>query len=65
MQVARLAKLVGATRFLAGEYLIDCGAQSPDIDFVIGGQTYTLSVRAESRAWGPKCTIDSHVQIPQ
>jgi hypothetical protein len=43
-QIARLAKKVGATRFLAGEYLIDCDAQSPAIDFVIAGQTYTLSV---------------------
>lgn len=42
-EIARLAKLVGARRFLAGEYLIDCDADAPDIDFVIAGQTYTLS----------------------
>lgn len=44
-QVARLAKLVGAKRFLAGEYLIDCDAHGPAIDFVIAGETYTLTVR--------------------
>ena len=36
-EVAALAKQVGATRFLKGEYLIDCDADSPDIDFVIDG----------------------------
>ncbi|TFJ83444.1 hypothetical protein NSK_005284 [Nannochloropsis salina CCMP1776] len=42
-EVAKLAKLVGATRFILGEYLIDCNAQGPDIDFVIDGRTYSLS----------------------
>lgn len=42
-EIARLAKLVGAKRFLAGEYLIDCDADAPDVDLVIGGKTYTLT----------------------
>ena len=36
-EISKLAKQVGATRFLKGEYLIDCDAQGPDIDFVIDG----------------------------
>lgn len=42
-EISKLAKQVGATRFLKGEYLIDCDAQGPDIDFVIDGRTYSLS----------------------
>jgi hypothetical protein len=40
-----LAAKVGARRFLAGEYLLSCDADAPDIDFTINGQTYTLTVR--------------------
>jgi cathepsin D len=41
-EVKKLAKLVGATPFLKGEYLIDCNSTAPSINFVLGGKTYTL-----------------------
>ena len=35
---------LGARSFIAGEYLINCNADAPDMDFVINGETYTLSL---------------------
>jgi hypothetical protein len=40
--VKALAKLVGATPFLKGEYLIPCNSSAPSINFQLGGKTYTL-----------------------
>jgi len=44
-EVKAIAKLVGATPFLKGEYLIDCGKKETgkNIDIVLGGKTYTLT----------------------
>merc|ERR1712187_872692 len=46
--MAKLAAKVGASTLgpippLNKEYKIDCNADAPDIDFVIGGKTYTLT----------------------
>lgn len=41
--VAALAKMVGATKFLNGEYLISCSKPAPDFDITLGGKTYTLT----------------------
>lgn len=43
--VKAIAKLVGATPFLKGEYLIDCGKATTgkNIDIILGGKTYTLT----------------------
>jgi len=44
-EVKAIAKLVGATPFLKGEYLIDCAKKTSgiNIDIVLGGKTYTLT----------------------
>eukprot|EP00621_Florenciella_sp_RCC1693_P006698 CAMPEP_0182527384 /NCGR_PEP_ID=MMETSP1323-20130603/3807_1 /TAXON_ID=236787 /ORGANISM="Florenciella parvula, Strain RCC1693" /LENGTH=375 /DNA_ID=CAMNT_0024736355 /DNA_START=38 /DNA_END=1165 /DNA_ORIENTATION=+ len=42
--IAALAEALGARSFIAGEYLINCNADAPDMDFVINGETYTLSL---------------------
>jgi len=43
-EVKALADAVGATPLMMGEYAIDCNMRNaPDIDFVLGGQKYTLS----------------------
>lgn len=44
-EVKAIAKLVGATPFLNGEYLIDCGKETNgvNIDIVLGGKTFTLT----------------------
>jgi len=41
--VRKLAKKVGATPFLNGEYKIDCNADAPDIDFIFNGVKFSLS----------------------
>lgn len=41
--VKNIAKAIGAKQFIAGEYLVDCDAALPNFDFVINGQTYTLT----------------------
>merc|ERR1712139_616384 len=46
--IKKIAKLVGAKTVLPippfnKEYMIDCNADAPDVDFVIGGKTYTLT----------------------
>jgi predicted aspartyl protease len=46
--MAKLAAKVGATRVapfppLNREYKMDCNADAPDLDFIIGGKTYTLT----------------------
>ena len=41
--VKKIAKAIGAKQFIAGEYLVDCTADLPNFDFVINGQTYTLT----------------------
>jgi len=43
-EVKKIAKLVGATPLLAGEYMIDCAKldSAPDISFVMGGKTFSL-----------------------
>jgi len=41
--VASLAKQIGAKKFIAGEYLVTCDeTKLPNLDFQIGGVTYTL-----------------------
>merc|ERR550539_946149 len=42
-EVAGLAKAAGATELMKGEYTIDCNADAPDVNFVFGGQHYTLT----------------------
>lgn len=44
-EVKAIAKLVGATPFLHGEYLIDCAkiSTAPNLDVILGGVTYTLT----------------------
>merc|ERR1711937_1046552 len=46
--IKKIAALVGAKTVLPippfnKEYLIDCNADAPNVDFVIGGKTYTLT----------------------
>mmetsp|Transcript_8971 Transcript_8971/g.11880 ORF Transcript_8971/g.11880 Transcript_8971/m.11880 type:complete len:389 (-) Transcript_8971:294-1460(-) len=41
-EVEAIAAKIGATKFMAGEYLVDCDAELPDFNFELGGQTYTL-----------------------
>lgn len=41
--VAQLAAKIGAKPFIQGEYLVNCNGDLPDLDFVIGGKTYSLS----------------------
>ncbi|KAG7384839.1 GPN-loop GTPase 2 [Phytophthora pseudosyringae] len=54
-QVAKLAKLVGAHRFIMGEYLISCSAAAPDISFVLNGKSYTLTKDEYTLKSGPIC----------
>ncbi|DAZ96614.1 TPA: hypothetical protein N0F65_000180 [Lagenidium giganteum] len=54
-QVAQLAKIVGAHRFIMGEYLISCSANSPDISFTLSGKTYTLTKDEYIIKSGPIC----------
>lgn len=54
-EVAELAKIVGAHRFIMGEYLISCDAKSPDITFVLGGKKYTLTKDEYIIKSGPIC----------
>jgi len=42
--VEKIAKAVGATPLVAGEYTIPCDATAPDIDFIFGGKTYALQL---------------------
>jgi len=42
-EVKAIAKLVGATPFFHGEYLIKCDIDGPDIDINLGDKTYTLT----------------------
>jgi len=41
-EVDKIAQTVGATRLPTGQYMIDCNTKLPALDFVIGGQKYTL-----------------------
>jgi len=43
-EIEKLQKLIGATSLISGEYIIDCNKVKdlPDIDFVLGGNTFTL-----------------------
>jgi hypothetical protein len=41
--VKALAKSVGAKANFAGEYIVDCDAQLPDLTFTIAGAEYTLT----------------------
>jgi len=46
--VKKIAKLVGAKPIafgLTGEYSIDCNAKAPDMEFSLGGNTYTLALK--------------------
>ncbi|KAF4028640.1 Eukaryotic aspartyl protease [Phytophthora infestans] len=54
-QVAKLAALVGAHKFIMGEYLISCTAAAPDISFVLNGKTYTLTKEEYTLKSGPIC----------
>mmetsp|Transcript_22247 Transcript_22247/g.66785 ORF Transcript_22247/g.66785 Transcript_22247/m.66785 type:complete len:371 (-) Transcript_22247:54-1166(-) len=42
--VKAIAKAVGATASVAGEYMIACDATGPDIVFTLGGQDYALAL---------------------
>jgi hypothetical protein len=46
-EVAAIAKLVGATLFLNGEYTVDCTKipTMPDLSITVGGQTYVLTAK--------------------
>ncbi|KAG6578180.1 aspartic protease [Phytophthora cinnamomi] len=54
-QVAKLAALVGAHKFIMGEYLISCSAAAPDISFVLNGKKYTLTKDEYTLKSGPIC----------
>ncbi|KAE9015425.1 hypothetical protein PF011_g7614 [Phytophthora fragariae] len=54
-QVAKLAALVGAHKFIMGEYLISCTAAAPDISFVLNGKKYTLTKDEYTLKTGPIC----------
>ncbi|KAL3671149.1 hypothetical protein V7S43_004330 [Phytophthora oleae] len=54
-QVAKLAALVGAHKFIMGEYLISCTAAAPDISFVLNSKTYTLTKDEYTLKSGPIC----------
>ncbi|KAE9009021.1 hypothetical protein PR003_g16030 [Phytophthora rubi] len=54
-QVAKLAALVGAHKFIMGEYLISCTAAAPDISFVLNGKKYTLTKDEYTLKSGPIC----------
>ncbi|KAE8907982.1 hypothetical protein PF005_g12611 [Phytophthora fragariae] len=54
-QVAKLAALVGAHKFIMGEYLISCTAVAPDISFVLNGKKYTLTKDEYTLKTGPIC----------
>jgi len=42
--VKKIADQIGAKEFVAGEYLVSCDASTlPTLEFVIGGNTYTLA----------------------
>jgi len=41
--VKEIAKTLGARSLSNGEYLVSCTAKLPNLDFVIGGVTYTLT----------------------
>ncbi|CAK4646199.1 hypothetical protein LEN26_001510 [Aphanomyces euteiches] len=53
--VKQLAKEAGAHSFIMGEYLIQCDSPGPDISFVLGGKTYTLSKKDYIIKSGPIC----------
>ncbi|OWY97935.1 Aspartic protease [Phytophthora megakarya] len=54
-QVAKLASLVGAHKFIMGEYIISCSADAPDISFVLNGKSYTLTKEEYTLKSGPLC----------
>ncbi|CAH0521759.1 unnamed protein product [Peronospora belbahrii] len=54
-EVATLAALVGAHKFIMGEYLISCSAAAPDISFVLNGKPYTLTKDEYTLKSGPIC----------
>lgn len=54
-QVATLATLVGAHKFIMGEYLISCSAAAPDISFVLNDKSYTLTKDEYTLKTGPIC----------
>ncbi|TDH65972.1 hypothetical protein CCR75_001826 [Bremia lactucae] len=54
-QVAKLAKLVGAHKFILGEYIISCSGEAPDITFVLSGKTFTLTKADYTLKSGPIC----------
>lgn len=58
--IKKFAKLVGAKTVLPiapfnREYMIDCNTPGPDIDFVIGGNSYTLTKEDYVINTGGKC----------
>jgi len=42
--VAAIAKIVGATPLIKGEYKIDCNAQAPDFDITLNGKSFPLKL---------------------
>jgi len=54
-EVRALAKKVGATPLMKGEYQIDCNADAPDIEFVFNGVKFALSKEDYVIASGGQC----------
>merc|ERR1711918_160654 len=54
-EIQAIADAVGARSFIAGEYLINCNADAPDMVFTIGGEEYTLKLEDYIIPDGPLC----------
>ncbi|TYZ65639.1 hypothetical protein PybrP1_000590 [[Pythium] brassicae (nom. inval.)] len=54
-QIAALAKIVGAHKFIMGQYLISCTGPAPDITFMMNARSYTLTKDEYIIKNGPLC----------
>eukprot|EP01041_Mallomonas_annulata_P014095 gene14095-29989_t len=57
--VEKIAKKLGAKRFIHGQYIISCKNMEhlPNIDFTIAGEVYTLTPKDYILAAGPICML--------